>query len=254
MTQHNIFQALYQSFYSKSLYRDVANNWGGKAFLYLLMLCFLSWIGATVNIQRSINHGYEKNSDTFVAQIPVMTVNAGKISTPENRPYFIAEPNSNNLFAVIDTSGTFTTLEKAKADILVTQTEIMSKKSNETKIYQLPTDFNATIDAKHINGYVKAFIGYTWIFLLVFFVLASFVYRIIEGLVYSLIGKVFNAVLNASVSYGQILQIMLVAFTPTIVVSTLLDLFNVTFPRQLSIYFLLSMVYLFYGVLANKQK
>ena len=37
MKQYNILQAIVMSFYSKNLYRDVAKNWGGKAFLYLFL-------------------------------------------------------------------------------------------------------------------------------------------------------------------------------------------------------------------------
>ena len=179
MNQYNIFQALYLSFFSKDFYRDVARNWGGKTFLYLLFLVALSWLAATINIQRNLNYGYKYQSDAYIAQIPVMEVVNGKLKTPENRPYSIKDPDNGQLIAIIDTTGKYTTLDQSHTAILVTQTSVISKRDNETKIYDLPANLNTTINPPVINNYIKDFVGFAWIPFFIIFVLCAYVYRIV---------------------------------------------------------------------------
>jgi hypothetical protein len=253
MSRYNMLQAIVMSFYSRKLYRDVAMNWGGKAFLYLLLLLALSWIGMTYLFQHGINQFYAQYSGAIVSQMPILTIKDGKMSTPENRPYLITDPDHERI-AVIDATGQYTTLEQAKTDILVTQTQVISQsKPNETRTNQLPPNFNAVIDPNVINAYIKKFVGFTWIFIFILFVVSAYIYRIIQALLYGIIGKIFSSICRVPLSYGQILQIVLVAITPAIIIATIVDLLNVEFPYEMWVYFLISMFYLFYGIIANKN-
>ncbi len=254
MQQYNIFQAIVMSFYSRKLYRDVAQNWGGKALLYLLMLLALSWIGATIFVQSTLNHSYAKVSAEIVPQIPVLTFKDGKVSTPEAKPYFIVDPSSHKNFAVIDTTGQFTTLEQADTQILLTQTELITQKNeNETRIDKIPANFNYAADPKVIDSYLVSYIRLAWLLIFPLCVMAAFIYRLIQVLFYSLFGKLFSLVSGADVKYGKIVQISLIAITPAIVLATIQDIFGVHVPFQALYYFLLSMCYIFYGIWANKK-
>lgn len=254
MSQYNIFQGIYASFYSKEFYRDVAKNWGGKAFLYLLMLLALSWIPTCIILQAGLSHGYASLSDKFVQQIPVITVKDGKVITPEKRPYILTSPDGQEPIAIIDTSGQYTNLDQAKTDVLVTETQIITKpKPNELRVYDVPTSLNMVFDPQNANSYAKSFVGIAWIFMFIFFVLGSYVFRIVQALFYSIIGKIFGAMTGAHLAYGQVLSIMLVAITPVIVIATIFDTLNITYAFQHFSYFILAMVYLFYGIIANKN-
>ena len=61
MRQYNLLQAIPMSFYSRKLYQDVAQNWGGMAILYLLFIVFLSWIPTTFIAQKKLNAYYSYN-------------------------------------------------------------------------------------------------------------------------------------------------------------------------------------------------
>lgn len=255
MNQYNIFQAIFLSFYSKNLYRDVAINWGGKAFGYLFFIVVLAWIFPTFYIQLSINKNYAKHSQLYVNQLPVLTFNQGTLSTPEKRPYIVTEPGTSNIVMIIDTSGRYTNLEQAKATMLVTDKEIITRRNtNETRIYQIPTDFNKTVDPVVGNEYLKKFLSYAWIFIYIFGVIFIYIYRIIQALIYSLIGKIFAAIAKVSLSYTRILALSMVAVTPAILLGTLFQILKIYFPFQLIFYFILTMFYLFYGIVANKNK
>ena len=224
MSKYNIFQAIYMSFYSRKLYQDVAKNWGGKAFFYLFVLLALSWIAQTYAIQSALTLLYAHESDVFVAQFPALVVIKGKITTPENKPYLIKETGTNKLIAII-----------------------------EVRIYQLPSAFSATINPVTINGYVKSGIGFAWIFIFIFVMTFSFIFRLIQVLLYSIIGKIFSAITSSKVCYGTILQITIMAITPSIVLATIFDLLRCSLPHQHLVFFILSMFYMCYGIRANKS-
>jgi hypothetical protein len=253
--QFNLLESIYLSFYSKRLYRDVSSNWGGYAILYLLMILTLSWIGATWKIQTGLALAYRQNANWMVTQIPDLKIKDGKISTPINRPYIIYEPYSKNKIAIIDTSGKYKTIEEAGVNVLVTENQVIAKNinKNETRIIDIPKTVNWTINPIVINGYISTFVGYLWIPIFIFCILVSFLYRIIQALLYALFGKIFNYFSGANLSYGQIMQIAMVAVTPAIVIETICSVAGWHFMRQPLLFFILSMLYVCYGIIANKS-
>lgn len=252
--QYNIFQAIFMSFYSKNLYRDVALNWGGKSFLYLLMLLTLVSIYFAIAMQHFVSLGYQSLYTSLAPQIPVLTIKNGKISTPENHPYFITDPNTKDNYAVIDTTGQYTTIEQAKSLVLITQTQVITQpKTNETKIYTVPADFQQSVDPKKINGFMQKILGYLWIPFFILSLIVFYTYRVLQALVYSIIGKIFAIIFRVQLSYVQILQIMMVAITPAIIISTIQHTLTIGIQHELSLYFLLGIMYLFYGIIANKN-
>lgn len=254
MRQYNALQAIYMSFYSRQLYRDVAANWGAYSFLYLLFILALSWIVMTVQIQTGLNRIYTKASDEFVMQIPVMTIKNGKMSTPEARPYFVKDLKNHEDIAIIDTTGKYTNLETAKVDLLVTSKEVILKpKPNEIRIDQFPANLNMVIEPQVVNQYVKGYVDYAWVLLFPAFLLISFFYRVIQALIYSLFGKIFAKVKKIHLSYGKILQISLVSITPVLVIAPIFNFFGIVVVYSGLFYFLLGMIYLFFGINANKK-
>lgn len=254
MQQYGIFQAFFMSFYSRRLYRDVANNWGGKAFIYLFLLVGLAAIPFTYVAQHELNLLYANKSQHFFSQMPVLTIQNGKISTPENRPYLITNPEKNEVIAVVDTTGKYKTLDEAKTTVLVTETTVITQNHpNQVRITEVPQALNMTLNPSVIDSYIGKLISFTWIFIFLAMWIGMFIYRILQALFYSIIGKIFGVIFKVPVSYGQVVQIALVSITPTIVLAAVLDFFATDFPFLLLCYFILAMLYLFYGVMANKR-
>ncbi len=257
MSQYNIFQAIAMSFYSGKLYRDVGQNWGGKVFGYLFILLSFTWIVPTIQAQASLNVIYAKLSDSFVAEIPVITITNGKISTPENKPYILkdtTEPNKkDNIFAIIDTTGQYTSLDNTSAFMLVTDSKVISKHNDhEIRTYDIPANYNAVYNPATINESIKHYISYAWIVIYFTLLLVSYFYRIVQALLYSVIGKIFSSLSGYGVNFGTILNVTMVALTPPILLSTFCQLADFNFPHQPLTYFIISMCYMIYGIRANK--
>jgi len=263
MQRYNILQAIFLSFFSKKLYQDVVMHWGGKTFLYLLMLVFLSWIPLTL-LWAGPGLGKEFNlfTDKFLMQIPPITVKDGKIHTPENHPYIINDNDTHERVMVIDTSGQFKTPQEANTPILLTQTTLITQTDNqsvkELKSYDIPKSASFTFTPNLFKDYLKAHGVFIWSFfaflILIIGCIGSFFYRVIEAVLYSVLGLIFNAMCHAQLTYMQILSVMLIALTPTIVVATILGFFGISFAFQPLLYFGLAMVYLFYGIYATKSR
>lgn len=255
MKQYNFLQALYMSFYSRNLYRDVFANWRGEVVLYLFFVLFLCWVVLMIFIQPAINLFAANISSQYATQLPPMKIVNGVINTPEKKPYTIKDPDSNKIIAIIDTSGKYQTIENAPADILVTSNQIIYKENaNEIKIQKIPSNVTADIEPKTVSEKINKYSHYTWILLFPILLLFSFFYRLIESLLYALLGKLFAAFSNLAITYGQVLKLTIVALTPVLVISTILDLLIAGFPFQWLFYFVISMAYLIFALGAVKQK
>lgn len=253
MSEYNILQAIYMSFYSKRLYRDVAKKWSAKAFLYLLVIIALSWIVAIIEIQSAVSIAYKNNAEKMVRQIPIITLSNGELKTPEDRPYIIYDPSSNQKLAVIDTSGQYKTLEAAGVDFLLTKNELMTQpKPDETRTYKFPTSMNLVIAPEAINKFILDFAWIFWICLYFLLIIGAYTYRLIQALIYAIFGKIMASLSNITLSYEEILKISMVAVTPAIILAIVLDFFKISFAYQGFLYFLITMFYLFFGIKANK--
>jgi hypothetical protein len=139
----------------------------------------------------------------------------------------------------------------------VTQDKVYSQdkkeNSSEVKTYDIPKSTSAVIDPKLINQYIENMSHYLWLPMFLSFVLFGYCYRLLQIFIYALIGKVFAKVGKVSLTYGEIMQIAMVAITPALVVGTIFDFFEIIFIHEWLFYFLLSMFYLFYGIIVNKN-
>lgn len=253
MQKYNMIQAFFMSFYSRNLYRDVAKNWGGKVFLYLLVLIFLISIPTTIVAQHGIKEWYQQLTTTFSSQIPILKIDKGMISTPENRPYFIKDPD-NKTIAVIDTSGQYTTLEQAQVGLLLTKTElIMQQNPDEIRIHKVPADLTMIVDPSAINAFFANMLNYAWIFIFITILFFGYLWSLIKALIYGLLGLIFANMDKVALKYANILQIAIVAMTPSIVINLILKAISVELPALKLLSFILTIFYLWYGIAANKE-
>ena len=253
MSQYNIFEAIFMSFYSSDLYRDVGQNWGGKIFLYLFMLMLLVSAGSAIPMQISLNRIYKENADIVMAQLPIIKITAGKLSTPEVKPFLITLPSAKQPLLIIDTSGKYTNLTDTDGVALVTEKQIfIQHKEHETRIYQISKDYDGEYKPDKVNDYIKRFVSLAWIAIFLFLLIFYFIFRLLQALIYALIGKLYSVISGASVNYGTILQVTIMALTPALVLQTIMEIAGHTFPHHTLAYFLITMTYIIVGINANK--
>ena len=243
------------SFFSKELYTDVAMNWRGVNFLYLLLLLAACWIPVMFGINKSFSQFMEDEVPTVVNQVPEINVVNGEASIAEPQPYYIKNLKDNKAFAIIDTTGTITSLENLDATILITKTQVVMRESpHQMRIFSLAGMKNFTLTREKLTQWANIFKKILIIALYPAAVTGSFIFRIIQALIYAAIGLLFASWCNVKLSYDTLIRLAVVAVTPCVIINTVLVSAGTTFPSAYFIYFMMAMVYLLIGVKATADE
>ncbi len=255
MRRFNIFQPFWMSFYSKPLYRDVGQKWSGVGFLYLLLLLALCWIPMMFMMDRAVDNFVYGYANHVAKNIPEITVTNGIVTIDKEVPYFIKD-NKGNIFAVVDTTGDYTSLMHSPAQIILTKSKFFMKEGDgKIKEVQIPPTANFTLGQTQVQqglGFIgrwSAYITYP------IMVLASFIYRIIQVLIYAAIGAlILMRVMKVKLDYQQLVRLSVIAVTPAVIISTILSLLGISFPFEWLLYFVLAMAYIMFGIGANRTE
>ena len=252
MKRYGLFHPLVLSFYSPSLYRDVAENWTGVGLLYLLLLLALAWIAPIAHLHRSTAGLLETISPAVLEQIPTVSIHAGEVSIEEPQPYVVRIPGSDTPLAVIDTTGR-TTPENSQAMLILTKRQaIVRKNLHETRTYDLSGIRDLTVDRRTVAGLLDACKRWLAVAAYPFAVAGSFVYRIVQALIYAGIGLLFARLLDTSLDYPELLRLACVAITPAVAADTLRAVAGyASSPVWWLACFVISMGYLLFAVRAN---
>lgn len=252
MRRYGIFHPLALSFYSSSLYRDVAEHWTGTGFLYLLLLLALCWIPPIVKFHRTTSGVLDTLGPAVLQQVPTVTIKSGEVSIQEPQPYSVIVPGSDTPLLVIDTTGA-STPENTQAFLLLTRNQLAVRKNpHETRLYNLAGVQDLTLDraaAERVLGFCKRYLAF---FSYPVALLGSYVYRILQALIYAAIGLLFASLLKAPLEFPELLRLACVAMTPAVLADTLRGI--VGYPSSLVwlfLCFLLAMGYLLFAVRVN---
>lgn len=258
MKKYNFISAWFLSFFSRSLYRDVAAHWRGIGITYLLLLLAVCWIPEFYRYYI-ISQEWVIKTEPVVEQMPTIIVKSGKASVDKPVPYMILD-KKGAVLAIIDTQTPNRTLsgEKDAPLFLLTtqklyyqtpggvqemplsdlQYDFELNKEKVNKIFQTVKEKN-TATGWSVYFYPSAVIG-------------SLIYRTIQILFYGLLGLLFANMLRISIRYQTAVRLSAIAITPVIILGTILNVLGIIFPLQLVLYFVISMFYLYFGVKATK--
>jgi hypothetical protein len=254
MKRYSIIHVPALSFFSKALYRDVCFHWKGTGFAYLLLLLAVCWIAPIVKLHVGLSDFVDKVAPKIVSQVPTISIINGKASIKEPQPYSIMDPETGKTLVVIDTTGSTSSLEGTKAIGLVTSTQAIFKKSKiETRTFSFNDIEQFTLDKDKITGWLDTAKTFVAAALYPLAVLGSFIVRIIQLLIYAVIGMLFASWCKGNRTYGELLRLSVVAVTPCIIVKTILGIGQIHIPYAGLWYFLGAMGFLFFGVKAASQ-
>ncbi len=255
MKQYTIIHPLYMAFYSKSLYRDIANNWPTWfCFLYLLSLLALCWIPGMIRLDADISTYVDDEAPKYVNQLPSIVISKGQASIAEPQPAIVKDPEKGDPVMIIDTTGQITSLENSKATILVTKTQLFFKDSLQgTRIINLSELGDMTIDKAFVYDWLEVFSEWFAILLYPFALLFSFAFRSGQVLMYALIGKFFSQALKISLNYQVLMRLAAISLTPVIILNALIIFFKITIPSPWLINAIITTGYLIYAIRASSS-
>ncbi len=256
MKRFSIIHIPLLSFFSKELYRDVGLNWKGIGFAYLLLLLAVCSVPRMFKIQAELSQFIDEEVLPIIEQVPKITITDGQVYVDVPQPYYIRDPDSNDVLAIIDTTGETESLVDTDAFALLTKTKLIHRQSDvEYRIHDLSDVRQFVLDKGPIMNWlnivnkVKVLVPVLYPFV----VLLTFLFRIFQALVYGVIGLLFASWCRVKLSYSSLLRIAVVAVTPCIIVKTIFKVASVHIFMAGLWFFLMAMVYLLFGVKACSQ-
>ena len=251
--KYPFFKRLVLSFYSKELYAHIGRNEIGKPGIkYIFFMLCIFWIPEMVKMQVSLSRSINDELPVFVEKLPNITIKNGVASMDKASPYIIKDDKTGEDLMIFDMSGEYTSLEGTEAKLLLTDTRFIYEKDGvETREYSLRTinDFEVTHDL--ILGWAKLF-NYLWIICYIFIIPFALMYRMLQVLIYSLAGLIFQTILGTRLSFQSIYRLCAVAITPAFILDKLLGYFDIDFSGFSFLCFAISLGYLYFAMSANK--
>jgi hypothetical protein len=134
---------------------------------------------------------------------------------------------------------------------VLTRTKLIGRKSEfETRTFDLSQVEDFVLDSDRMTGWLETVRKLLVAVVYPFALFGSYVYRIIQALIYAVVGLLFAKLCNTSLSYSALLRLAVVAVTPAIIISTVLGAAQVRLPYLWLFYLAVTLGYLFYGVKA----
>lgn len=248
-------KTIYQSLYSSDLYRDVALRRQGTALVYLLLILSLHWIPEIMKVQGEVSERLAEAAPKYIAQIPLITISKGKASIREQSPFYIYELDNKTVFAVIDTSGQYSSLDNSSALALLTGTKLITKNSvTGSNVFDLSGVDKITVDHNLIYEWLEEFKSLFAVLLYPFALFFSFASHVLQALICAFMGRLFARMNGVELGFQTLVRLAVTAMTPAVLLQTAHTLLGADFQFSGPITFVLSLGYLYYAVQSVASK
>lgn len=194
----------------------------------------------------------DEEAPKLVSQIPKITFANGEASIEGDQPYTIRDPQTGQAIVVFDTTGSIASLKDTDAIGLITKTEATFRKNDmETRTFSFKEIKAFTLDRDVITGWLGTAKKFVAPAAYPFALLGSFVFRVVQLLIYAAIGLIFASWCKTRRTYPELLRLAAVAVTPVIIIKTVLGAAQIRIPVPWLLFFFLgAMGYLLFGILA----
>ncbi len=229
MKQFGLLRAIWLSFYSPELYRDVARNWRGFGLLYLTVLLALSWLPTPVQWFSGLRDFATTEAPQIASQFPDITISNGVMQARPPGRHVITAPGRrpggpNEPVLIIDDS-----IDEVPAD-LDTETIVLTRREfgairpgrGERRVFMLTSAADMDLTRYDIEAFLTTLPF--WIPPLAYFVglLASLAFRSVQACLYASLTQMYARTRNVTLDFRSALRVSVVAVTPVIVIRTLL--------------------------------
>jgi len=246
--------ALWMSFYSRHLYREVFEQWRGIGLVFIFILSLIQAIVATSQIDAQIDIFVRDYAPALVSQLPQLTIHDGLASTPEPKPYDILEPQTSKRLALINTSLEQTPKDLGDTPLFIGKTSfVLTNPGKEAQTFEFSKARNIVIEQIGVFRVLK-FIS-DWGAILFFPILLTFqtLVFMLEVLFFSLFALISFRTSPVKATYASMLRLTAVALTPATLFSLILTVFLPPDAISSFTYVLLAVGYITYAVYVAKN-
>jgi hypothetical protein len=237
------------AFFSRAFYADVAAHWRGLAFVHLLLILLLVASVYTFHFKSLIDAFIAAKAPAIIAQIPHIMITDGTVNVEVMQPYTIHEPDSDRVFAVIDTTGKLTSLKQTDALLLLTASRLAVRLGpDDIRIIDLSPIDVLQIDQAAVSQWLQDIQRWAPFILFPLALGFSFMFRSVQALLYGGLGVALASLLKRPIPYGAAVSVAIMAMTPVLLLDALLMSANIALPLWGLWGFLLAVGYLVFGI------
>lgn len=254
MHRTNIFYAIVASFFSQKLYLEVVTYWRKKIFLYVLVLLLIILIPFSIRISLNFNHLATILLKNVTKDLPTLTITNGQAVSSFEGIHSVAYPGSRQIIGIYDTTDQYKNFATDGALFLVgSQGYYVKFSQNKVKFYPYRKSQSSTlIGPQQITDMFHYYKRYLWMTTAALLYTAGLIFLYIFYFIYASLLGVFTT-FCASVSERQLrlqknFRLTMVAMTPSVLIFSVLYLFNwVTLPA-IALLILLQLLYVGFAV------
>jgi len=265
MREFSGWQALFLSFWSPQLYRDVAKHWKGTGYTYLFLVLCASSILYCVKMQMLANNIFDTIVHRILLQVPDITCKQGEISIDKPSPYTVYAPGHRPfiIFDINDEDFSIQPNMTGSEALRVSKHGVWVKRllpridahSDPYRLQPIETTqdsnfaftkqsvLNCGITLKTLFGAIS--------FLVI--VVASFIQAIFVTLVYALAGFMTSRLLGLSLSFTTLIRLASVCLTPVILADSIRRILNRDVPNFELAAALVILGYMIFALYSNRD-
>lgn len=256
---------LYKSFYSKDFYRNEAVAGKGVRFTLLALVAILSILVIFIQGRGTFEKFFAEVLPPVIEQMPTVTIEKGNISIDKSLPHYVyfggKKQEEAKGLAVVFTDERLTDIDAIKswmvennAPIVVTPTDIMVYMTRKGELRVLEAEnfevFSPLTPEKMQNFAANAKIWF-WPAVFIAGIPLLWLGRIIQALLFSVLGLVINAVVRAKLTYFVLLRFSSLAIWPAFVITMVAALAG--FPLSGFISIGLVAAFLIFGIISARK-
>ena len=280
MNEQQSIWAGFPGSFRPDFYRGIVTQPFGRSFVYFVLLILavsiLFSIKYTITARTLIGEAVTWVNTEFVERLPEflpeININDGEVSSPVEQPFI---HRWGDFAFVLDTTGTFASLEEYRNCVLITKRSIIVRtiengniKTQEHDLSKVKSlgigpgreagelvtfryqDRKLSVTREHVSRWSRA-AGWTIIpFVVVLVYFYHLFVKFFHLLIFSLVSLLANRIMDAGLEYNHLLNIGIFALTPPARLGVLAALLDIDVPRFWLLY---SLVYCAFLIMAIKQ-
>ena len=227
MPRFNRFHALWMSFYSAELYRDVAANWKGIGALYLLLLLAIVWIPSAVRVASGTRTFVTVVEQELARSMPTINIRGGVMSAqpPGRHVLRFQDPSGGGMAMEVVIDDTIEVVPPdVKGDVMwLTRREFALLRSRgERRTYSLGGAAELQLTPQKVIEWLEG--ATLWLPLICYAggVVGALIFRIVQAFIYGWIGRIFVRQFTSPLDNRSVVRLAAVAVTPVVVLRTLI--------------------------------
>lgn len=250
--RYGVFHGLVLSLFSSSFYRDVARNWGGIGFVYLLLLLTVTWIPVLAFWQQQLQGFINTKLADTIKEFPNFTIKNGKVSSEVDQPYTVNDPKTGKAVFVLDTTGKIDSLDKTPATILITETKLFIRddagRVQTHDLGQIP-EFEFT--PEWLQGLLGAMANWFGVAAFPFVMVGSVIRALFVMLFAAIVGLIFKAAVNPEITFSSLMRLAAMGITLPTYVDTACMIAGIALPLWFLLTIGITAMYVVFGARAG---